>query len=147
MRPPRRRHPLDRERQELVRRGATPLRIGRRKMRPDVAVGERAQNGVDQGMQRHVGIGMPRQRPRMRDAHAAEPDVIAVDESMDVVAGRGADIGERRKIGRRDAGEILFRGELHVAGFAFENVTVMPAHSASAASSVKSSRPATKARR
>ncbi len=82
----------------------------------------------------------------MRTPCRARITMIAVDERMHVVAGRGADIGERRKIGRRDTGEILFRSELHVAGFALENGDRHAvAHSASAASSVKSSRPATKA--
>ena len=49
---------LDREGQKPVGRRAAPLRIAGREMRADVAVGQRAENGVDQRMQRDVGIGM-----------------------------------------------------------------------------------------
>ena len=52
---------LDREGEEAVGGGAAPLRIAGRKVHPDVAIGERAQYGVDQRMQRHVGVGMPGQ--------------------------------------------------------------------------------------
>ena len=41
--------------------GALPSRIVRRKMLADVAVGERAEDGVDQRMQADVGIGMRRE--------------------------------------------------------------------------------------
>ena len=70
-------HALDREGEEAIGGGAAPLRIARRKVHADVAVGERAQDGVDQRMQHHVGVGMPGQALRVRDAHAAERDVIA----------------------------------------------------------------------
>src|SRR5690242_3775047 len=40
-------HPLDREFQELVGRRAAPAWIVRREMLADVAVGERAENGID----------------------------------------------------------------------------------------------------
>ena len=57
-RPPRSRHALDREFQELVGRRAAPARVARREMLADVAVGERAEDRVDERMQHHVGIGM-----------------------------------------------------------------------------------------
>ena len=55
---------LDREGEEAVGRGAAPLRIAGRKMRADVAVGQRAEDGVGQRMQRDVGVGMADQRLR-----------------------------------------------------------------------------------
>ena len=51
-------HALDREFQELIGRRAAPARIARREMLADVAVGERAEDRVDQRMQRDVGVGM-----------------------------------------------------------------------------------------
>src|SRR5262252_10577515 len=36
-------HPVNRKRQKSIRRRAAPLRISRRKMRPNIAFGERAQ--------------------------------------------------------------------------------------------------------
>ena len=56
--PPRVSHALDREREEAVRRRAAPLRVARRKVHADVAVGERAEDRVGQRMQHDVGVGM-----------------------------------------------------------------------------------------
>ena len=66
--PPRCVHPLDREFQELVGRGAAPVRIVRREMLADVAVGERAEDGVDQRVQRDVGVRMPGQPAVVRNS-------------------------------------------------------------------------------
>src|SRR4051794_37818082 len=44
--------------QEAVGRSILPLRIARRKMRADVAVRQRAQNGIDQRVQPDVAVGM-----------------------------------------------------------------------------------------
>ena len=100
-------HPVDREGQKFIRERAAPLRIARRKMRADIAFRECAQNGVDQRMQRNVGIRMPRQRSRMRNAHAAEPNVVAFAEGMYIISGRGADIGKSRHLGRGQRGQNL----------------------------------------
>ncbi len=70
-------HALDRECEETIGGGAAPLRIARREVHADIAVGERAEDGIDQRMQHDVGIGMPGQSARMGDAHAAERDMIA----------------------------------------------------------------------
>ena len=59
-------HALDRKVEEAVRGGAAPLRIARRKVHADVAVGERAEDRVDQRMQHDVGVGMARDAARMR---------------------------------------------------------------------------------
>ena len=64
-------------------------------MRADVAVAERAENGVDQRMQHHVGVGMSVQPAVMGNADAAEHDMIAVAEGVDVEAHAGADIVEQ----------------------------------------------------
>ncbi len=90
-------------------------------MRADIAFRECAQNGVDQGMQRNVGIRMSRQRSRMRNAHAAEPNVVAFHEGMYIISGRGADIGKSRHLGRGQAGKVVRRGQLDIAGLAFKN--------------------------
>ena len=87
-------HALDREFEEAVRRRALPLRIARRKVLADVAVGERAEDGVDDGVQHHVGVGMSGQAAVMRDPHAAERDVIAGAEGVHVEADAGADVGQ-----------------------------------------------------
>ena len=115
-------HALAGEREEPVGRGAAPLRIARRKMLADVALGERAEDGVDQRMQRHVGIRMSGDAARMRDAHAAEHDMIAVGEGVDVKAVADAHVGKCRRAQQFGAGEIVVGGQFHVAGFACENV-------------------------
>ena len=114
-------HPLAGEGEEAIRRRAAPLRIARRKVLADVAFGERAEDGIHQRMQRDVSIGMPGHAARIWDTDAAEHDVIAVGEGMDVEAVAGAHVGERRHAQRLGAGEIVVGGELHVAGFAVEH--------------------------
>src|SRR6187431_2474826 len=44
--------------EKLIGRGSLPLWIARRKVRTDVAVRQRAEDGVDQGMQADVAVGM-----------------------------------------------------------------------------------------
>ena len=93
-------HPIDREREEAIGGGAAPLRIGGREMHADIAFGKRAENGVHERMQDDVGIGMAGQSAPMRDAHAAEHDVIAVAELVDVEAEAGAHIAQGCELGR-----------------------------------------------
>ena len=62
----------------------------------DIAVGERAEDGVDQRMQHDVGIRMSGQARGMRDADAAEHDMIAVAKGMHVETRAGADVGRGR---------------------------------------------------
>src|SRR5665647_2289293 len=50
-----------------VGRGALPLRVARRKVRTDIAIGQRAENGVDQRMQPDVAIGMSQKAAAMRN--------------------------------------------------------------------------------
>ena len=53
-------------------------------MRADVGFGERAENGIYQGMQCHIGVRMARHAARMRNANAGQRDVIPVGKSVDV---------------------------------------------------------------
>src|SRR6185369_5909334 len=59
------------------------------------------------------------------DAHAAEPDMIASDELMDIKAEAGANIRKRRDLRSLRAREILRGRELHVAGLAFKSCHAM----------------------
>ena len=56
----------------------------------------------------------------MRDADAAEHDVVAVAEGVNVEAGADAQVGEAREPLRLGAGEIVVGGQLGVARFAGE---------------------------
>ena len=89
-------------------------------MRADVAVAERAEDGVDQRMQHDVGVGMSLQPAIMRNADAAEHDMIAVAEGVNVEAHAGADVVEQRGARGRSLHEILRRGQFDIAGFARE---------------------------
>ena len=70
------------ELQKLIGCGPLPARIARRKVLADVAIGERTEDRVDQRMQPDVGIRVAGQRAVVRDADAAQDDVIAVAEGM-----------------------------------------------------------------
>ncbi len=116
-------HPLDRMDQELVRGGALPFRIGRREMIADVAVAQRPQNGVGQGVQTRVGVRMADQRLVMRDFHAAQPHRASRPPAVGVEAGADPGLHPRRfrhlsgdqGLGH---GEILGEGQFHQAGIA-----------------------------
>ena len=79
-------HALRRIGKEDVGGGALPLRIGGREVGANVAIGQRTENGVGHRMHQHVGVGMAEQLLRVRNGDAAEPDMVAVLESMHVVA-------------------------------------------------------------
>ena len=63
-------------------------------MLADVAVADGAEQRVGQGMQGDIGVGVPLEAMRVRDPHAAQPDVIAGNEAVHVEALAGADIGQ-----------------------------------------------------
>src|SRR5882762_2578232 len=56
--------------QELVRRGTLPLHVAGRKVRADVAVRQRAENGVHQRMQADIAVGMGEKAFAVQHAHA-----------------------------------------------------------------------------
>ena len=113
-------HPLRRERKETVGRCAAPLRVGRRKMRPDVAVGERAEHRVRQRVEAHVGIGVTGEAVFVCDLHARQHHVVAGRESVDIESGAGADVGKRLGLFCLEARKIFRRRELEVARLAVE---------------------------
>ena len=97
--------------QELVGRGAAPLRIGRREVVADVAFADRAQHRVGDRVQAGVGVGMADQGMGVGDLHAAEPDAVAGSEAVGVEA-----LADPQRAGRAGDqfghGEILRIGEL-----------------------------------
>ena len=84
--PAARRHALSRVNQEAVRRGALPLRIAGREMVADVAVGDRAKNGVGQGVQARIGVRMADQGLVVRNLDPAQPDRRTGAPAMDIEA-------------------------------------------------------------
>jgi hypothetical protein len=61
-------------------------------MLADVAQPGRAQQGIGDGVQQHVGIGMAEQAEGMGDGHAADDEFAAGNESVDVIALADADL-------------------------------------------------------
>ncbi len=126
---------------------AFPLHVAGRKMRADIAIGQRAENGIDQRMQADIAVGMGEKSAGVRHANAADHQMIALAKGMNVVTGAGPDVAEQAA--RRASSRAKSSG---VVSFMFpaspsKVATVNPAHSASAASSVKSLRPSCAARR
>ena len=89
-------------------------------MRADVAVRQRAEHGVDQRMQADIAVGMREKAACVRDAHAAEHQMIAVAEGVDVVAGAGPDIAEHGAEAGFLADEIFRGRQFHVGRIAFK---------------------------
>lgn len=105
--------------EELGRCRAAPLRIARREMRADIAVGERAEQGIGQGVERDVAIGMGDDALIMSDPDATKPDMVAGTEGMDIVA--GADSRHEGPAGvSRGPQEIRGMGQLHISRVALE---------------------------
>ena len=117
------------------------------KMLADVAVADGAEQGVGQRVQGDVGVGMAFERVGVGDAHAAQPDMIAGREAVHVEALAGAHVAAGAACDWLGHGEVLRRGELAVGVAAGHQRDGRPAHSATAASSVKSKRPAAAAAR
>ena len=124
-RPPRAATRSDGVAQEQVGRGAAPLRIARREMRADVAVGDGAEHGVGDRMQQHVGVGMADQPVIVRHLHAAEPDMVALAEGVDVETLARADIRQVVQHFGLGAQKILLCGELDIGGFAGKDEDAM----------------------
>src|SRR6185503_16219165 len=59
-------------REKLIRRGTAPLRIGRRKVLPDIARTDRPKDRIRQRMQPRIGIRMSLEPVRVRDLHTAQ---------------------------------------------------------------------------
>ena len=93
-----------------ARGGAAPGRVARREVLADVAVADGAEQRVGECMQPDVGVGVPFEAMRVRDLHAAQPDVIAGGEAMHVEAGAVARLaylggaGRQQPFGERDVG-------------------------------------------
>ncbi len=111
--------------QEQVGRGAAPLRIARREMRADVAVGDGAEHGVGDRVQQHVGVRMADQPVIVRHLHAAEPDMVALAEGVDIKTLARADVRQIVEHSGFGAQKILTCGQLDVVGFAGEDENAM----------------------
>jgi len=87
-------------------------------MQADVAIGERAEDRIGEGMERDVAVGMADDAPGMLDCDAAEHDLVARSEGVDVVARADPDVAEgQRGLGQFTAirhGEVLRCGDLDV---------------------------------
>ena len=91
--PAARRNTLARILEENTRCCSTPARISGWKMLPDIPVSDRAENGVRQGMEQRVSIGMPRQRMAMRNRDTTQHHLMPIRKGMDIKAETGAGEG------------------------------------------------------
>ena len=62
--------------QELIRRRAFPAHVARREVLADVAGADRAEQGVGDGVERHVGVGMADQPALVRQL---DPSITVAD--------------------------------------------------------------------
>src|SRR3546814_4535390 len=70
---------------------AAPLRVGWREVAAYVSLRQRAEQGVDQGMDGHVRVAMPRQAPVVRNVDAAEPEFLFGRQPVNVISHAGSD--------------------------------------------------------
>ena len=61
-------------------------RVGVRKQAADVALARRPEQGVDDGVDEDVAVGVPEQARGVRDLDAAQNERPPLDEPMEVVA-------------------------------------------------------------
>lgn len=89
-------------------------------MRADVAVRQRAEDGVDQSMQADIAVGMGEKAACVRHADAADHQVITIAEGMYVIAGAGPDVAELAGEAGFLADEVFGGGQFHVRRIAFK---------------------------
>lgn len=106
--------------QEFVGGRTLPFVIARRKVRADIAIGQRAQDRIDQRVQADVAIGMRKEAAGVGHADAADHQMIAIAEGVHVVTRTHADIAERCCEPRFFAQEIFRCRELHICKIAFK---------------------------
>ena len=90
-------------------------------MLTDIAIGKRAENGVDQRVQSDIAVGMGEKTAIVRHPHPADHQMIAIAESVHIIAAAGSDVAERRIEARFLAREIFRCREFHVGSIAFES--------------------------
>ena len=116
-------HPLRRVGEKDLRRRALPLRIGRREVLADVALGEGAIERVGERVERDVGVGMAAEPRDVGDANAAEPHGVAGREGVDVEALADPRLARVSPETRLGCDQILHCRHLEVGGVAFEHIS------------------------
>jgi hypothetical protein len=121
-------HQMNRVGQEPVRRGAAPLRVARREVDADVALGQGAQQGIRERVQDHIPVRVGDHAPVMGHPDPAEPDMIPLAEGMNVEAGAEAGHMRHERILQPPLGlvEIGRMGQLDIVGLAVEHVNRHP---------------------
>src|SRR5690242_3766008 len=89
-------------------------------MLADIAGAERAQDRIGERVKADIGIGMADEAALMREPDAAEPEMIAGAESVDVEALAGADIALARQQQTFRLRQILRRRHLEIGLAAFD---------------------------
>jgi hypothetical protein len=89
-------------------------------MSSDIAFGERSEDRVDERVENNIGIGVTGQTPAVENAHAAQHDVVAISELMNVETESRAYIAQVGEAEGFRACKILVAGELDVSRFTFK---------------------------
>ncbi len=79
-------HDADHMAQQNAAVGALELRIGVGEVFADVTQRSRAKQGIAQGVQQHVAIGMGQEAVFVGDTHPAQGNEITVAETVHIVA-------------------------------------------------------------
>lgn len=91
-------------------------------MRADIAIGQRAEDGVGDGVHQNVGVGMALELAVVRDGDAPEPDRVARFEGVDVVSLTRPDVRQVAHQAGFGAGQIVGRRDLHVGRVPLEHM-------------------------
>ena len=94
-------------------------------MSPDVACGDAAEQGVGQGVQGDVGIGMTVEAGIVRDLEIAQGHMVAVAEPVHVEAAGDPDLAGLAET-KRGAAQILRRGDLQIVFAAGDQKHIEP---------------------
>src|SRR5260370_22087355 len=100
--------------EEAVRGRAAPARIGGREMHADIAGADCAEYRVGEGVETDIGVGMSDQTVAVRHRDAAQPELVAGPEGVDVEALTGADVAAPRGEQPFGAREIVRRRHLEI---------------------------------
>ena len=112
--------PIDRVFQEFIGCRTLPFHVAGRKMRTDIAVRQRAEDGIDQRMKADIAVGMGEEAAIVRHANAANHQMIAVAEGVNVVTRPGSDVAEQAGEAGFFADEIFRCRQFHVRRIAFK---------------------------
>jgi len=113
-------HTINRKSEETVGTGAAPLRVAWREMHANVAVGQCAQNCINEGMQYDIGVRMTRDTLGVSNPDAPQHDMIAFAKLMYVKSKTHPNVTQGGKVFGFCTYKIFRGGQFHVANLTLE---------------------------